>query len=66
LLDVVSGEYITIEAESSMRLKDIGITDGSNIIAQSVTGNELNGLNFTHGFLRYEVLDVTPGADVSI
>ena len=66
LLDVVSGEYITIEAESSMRLKNIGITDGSNIIAQSVTGNELNGLNFTHGFLRFEVLGVTPGADVSV
>jgi len=66
LVDVVSGEYITIEAESSMRLKNIGTIDGSNVIAQSVTGDELNGLNFAHGFLRYEVLDVTPGADVSI
>ena len=66
LLDVVSGEYMTIEAQSSMRLQNIGITDGSNIIAQSVTGNELNGLNFTHGFLRFEVLGVTPGADVSV
>jgi len=66
LLDAVSGEYITIEAESSMGLKNIGITDGSNIIAQSVTGNELNGLNFTHGFIRFEVLGVTPGTDVSV
>jgi len=66
VVDVVSGEYITIEAESSMRLKNIGITDGSNIIAQSVTGSELNGLNFAHGFLRFEVLGVTPGTDFSV
>jgi hypothetical protein len=66
LLDVVSGEYMTIEVDSSARLKNIGITNGFNLIAQSVTGDELNGLNFTHGFLRFEVLDVTPGADVSV
>jgi hypothetical protein len=66
VVDVVSGEYITIETESSMRLKNIGITDGSNIVAQSATGSELNGLNFAHGFLRFEVLGVTPGTDFSV
>ena len=66
LVDGVSGEYITIEAEPDMLLKDLGITDGSNIIAQSVTGSELNGLNFAHGLLRFEVSNVTPGADVSV
>ncbi len=66
MVDVVSGEYLTLEAEPSMRINNIRITDGSSIIAQSAADNQLNGLNFAHGLLSFDVLGVRQGGDMSI
>ena len=66
LVDVVSGEYTTVVADPDLRLKNLSITDGSNIILQSGANSDLNGLNFAHGFLQFEVSNVPPGGDAEI
>jgi hypothetical protein len=66
LVDVVNGQYVTVEAETGLFLKNLSIIESANIIFQSGAGSELNGLNFTHGFLRYEVKGLDPGSDTKV
>ena len=66
LVDGVSGEYVTIAAGAGLLLQKISVTDGSNILIQQGSFVDLSGLNFTHGFLGFEVKNAAPGDAVQI
>ena len=66
LVDVVNGEYVTVETEPNLLLKNLSIADGSNILQQSGSNKDLSGLNFTHGFLGFEVKNVAIGGNAKV
>jgi cyclophilin family peptidyl-prolyl cis-trans isomerase len=66
LVDAVSGGYFTVEVGADLLLQNLQVTDGSNILFQSGSSSDLSGLNFTHGFLGFEVKNMVPGSDIEV
>ena len=66
LVDVVNGEYVTVETESNLLLKNLSIADGSRLLQESGSNKDLAGLNFTHGFLGFEVKNVASGGSAKV
>ena len=66
LVDVVNGEYVTVETESNLILKNLSITDGSRLLQESGSNKDLSGLNFTYGFLGFEVKNVAAGGSARV
>jgi hypothetical protein len=61
LKDTVSRDFVTVESAAGTTLREIASTDGSSLILQAGTENQLEGLNFIYGFLAFEVTKLVQG-----
>jgi cyclophilin family peptidyl-prolyl cis-trans isomerase len=62
----IRNSYLTIEANPSLTLRSLNISDGFDFLAQAEPRGALNGLNFVYGFLSFEVTNVDIGGNADI
>jgi cyclophilin family peptidyl-prolyl cis-trans isomerase len=62
----IRNSYLTIEANPSLTLRSLNISDGIDFLSQAEPLSALNGLNFVYGFLSFEVANVDIGGNADI
>jgi hypothetical protein len=60
------GAYITVESPPIILLRSLQFKQGLDLLAQADPISQLNGLNFAHGFLEFEVSNIVQGDGVDI
>jgi cyclophilin family peptidyl-prolyl cis-trans isomerase len=57
----IRGNYITLEASPLVLIQSVRFSIGTEFLAQAQPANQLAGLNFSHGFLAFNIVDMGPG-----
>jgi cyclophilin family peptidyl-prolyl cis-trans isomerase len=60
------GKYITLETSPSMSFGSVQFSVGSSYLAQASSSDQLAGLNFSHGFLAFNIVNAAQGNAVDV
>jgi len=62
----IRGKYVTLEGPPSTSMQSVQFFPGTTLLDQAQPADNLAGLNFSHGFLLFNVTDVNPGDAINI